>query len=586
MGSNGFMQKKKRFIAKASLASIVFAFAQSPSQISAAENLTKLAELQSQSQSQKVLRIGIGAEPSSLDPQLATGAPARQVFKGLFEGLVVEDSRGSHALPGIAKSWDISPDGLTYTFHLRNSSDTSGNAKWSTGDPITAYDFLESFQRVLSPKFPAQQKAMLYAIRGAEQFASAKDGKEKSSSDFSSVGVKALDASTLEIILERPTPYLLDLIANQYIWDPVPICVFKKNHKEEQFVDGSWARPDNIVTDGPFNLIEFKHAQRIVVEKSASYWNKDAVALNRIELYPISDSNAEEALYRTGKLDITSTLPLSKIDVYLKENPQALQIAPYAGVFFLRFNTKNTNSATPQLADARVRKALALGIDRKSLVRNVTRGGQLPAYTLTYPNLGGYGDGYTSINNEQSNNETNNLAKAKQLLADAGYPDGRGFPQTELLYNTNPNLVAISEALQAMWQKNLGVHIELRNQEFGVLQTAQKTGDYQIARAGWVADYADESSFLDLLTSANPNNMTGWHNAAYDALAAQAHSTVSQSSRNEIYSTMARMVDDEMPVLPIYYMTQVRLVSPNVKNYNPTLFDSHPLKDISLQAQK
>jgi len=536
------LNELNRFVAGASLAFILSTLPQ-----------TLVAKSESESNSQ-TLRMGIGGEPSSLDPQLATGAPARQVFKGLFEGLVVESTSGEYIKPGIAKSWSVSPDKLTYTFHLRN------DAKWSNGDKITADDFLASYKRVLSPKFPAQQKQMFYMIENAERFVS---GKE---TNFANVGIHKKDDLTLELKLERPTPYFLNLIANQYVWDVVPEKVFEKNKNAAAMSDGSWARPENIVTDGPFELSELKHDQRITLEKSKNYWDKDSVKLDKVELYPISDSGAEELLYRTGKLDITSTLPLSKIDKYRRENLAALHMSPYAGIFFLRLNT-----TTPQLSDKRVREALYLAIDRDALVQKVMNGGQSPAYTLTYPSFAGY--------NLTSSGKLD-VEKARKLLADAGYENGVGFPPTELVYNTNPNVAAISEAIQAMWLQNLGVHINLRNEELAVFQTDVKNKNYQIARGGWTADYDDQLSFLEIFRSDNPNNMTGWSNKEYDSLLTQARKTTDSADRNLIYSKMERILIDEVPVLPIDYMTQVRLINPRVKNYNSNMFDSHPLKEI------
>ncbi|HEX2853813.1 MAG TPA: peptide ABC transporter substrate-binding protein [Opitutaceae bacterium] len=501
----------------------------------------------------QIFHASNGTEPQDLDPQAITGVPEHKLMMALFEGLASEDPTDLHPVPAIAESWDISPDGLVYTFHLR------ANARWSNGDTITADDFLQSYKRILTPTFASEYAYLIYNfVKGAQEF---HKGELK---DFSQVGFKAPDARTLVVTLKNPTPYLLKIIASHYAWTPVPVKVVAKYGAVDQRRTG-WTKVANIVTSGPFILKSWQPNKKIIVARNPLYWDAKTVKLDEIHFYPIDDIPTEERMFRTGQLHMTYELPLAKIDAYRKDYPESLRIDPWLGVYFYRCNVTRV-----PLNDKRVRKALALAIDRESLVKNVTRGDERPAYTVSVPGTAGY---------QPRSKITGDLAEAKRLMAEAGYPDGKGCPPIELLYNTQNNHRIIAEAIQAMWRKNLGVEITLRNEEWKVyLDMQHDTHDFTLQRAGWIADYVDPHVFLEIWETGGGNNDTLWGSPEYDKLLHQALAAKNDTERYEIYQKMDAILADEVPVIPIYHYTRVHAVSPKVKGYHPTLLDNHPYK--------
>lgn len=505
----------------------------------------------------QVLRIGNGTEPQDLDPQAITGVPEHKLMMALFEGLASEDPKDLHPVPGIASSWDISADGLTYTFHLRP------NAKWSDGSVITADDFIQSYKRMLTPQFASEYAYLIY-----DYVVGAKEYYEGKLTDFARVGFRAPDAQTLVVTLKSPTPYLMKIIASHYAWTPVPVKVIAQYGPVDRKRTG-WTRPGRLVSNGPFLLKEWTPNQKIVVARNPHYWDAATVKLDEIHFFPTEDIPTEERMFRTGQLHKTNELPNAKIDVYRKEYPESLHLEPYLGVYFYRINV-----AKPPFTDKRVRKALALAIDRESVVKNITRGGQQPAYAVSYPGTAGY--------SPRAKLE-GGIAEAKRLLAEAGYPDGKGFPEAELLYNTNENHRAIAEAIQQMWRRNLGIEVRLLNQEWKVYLDSQHTKNFMLQRAGWIADYVDPHVFLEIWVSGNGNNDTNWSNAAYDKLFQQALTAKTDAERYEIYQQMDAILVDEVPVIPIYHYTRVYAMSPKVKGHHPTLLDNHPYKYLWLE---
>ena len=504
----------------------------------------------------QVLRIGNGTEPQDLDPHIVTGVPEHRILMALFEGLVTENPKDLSPEPGVAEKWEISPDGLVYTFHFRP------DLKWSDGTPLTAGTFVRSYQRMLTPSLAAEYAYLLHFVRNAKYY---NEGKLK---DFSQVGFKAVDDRTLVVTLNSPTPFLLKILASHYSWYPVPIHVIEKfgglNRKGT-----AWTRPENIVSNGAFQLKEWRQQQNLVVERNPQYWDRAIVKLDEIHFLPVENQDTEERMFRTGQLDMTNELPLAKTDVYKKANPDALRIDPYLGVYFYRIN--NTQ---PPLNDKRVRRALALAIDRDSLVKNVVRGGQAPAYGLTYPGTAGYAPA-AKLNGT--------VEDAKRLLAEAGYPNGQGFPKVDLLYNTSQNHRVIAEAIQQMWRRNLGIEIGLRNEEWKVYLDSQDNLAYGLQRAGWIADYVDPHVFLEIWGSDNLNNDTGFKNADYDALLKQALSARTEEERYALYQKMDAILVEEVPVIPIYFYTKVAAMNPKVKGFHPTLLDNHPFKYVYLE---
>ncbi len=516
---------------------------------------------------EQVFHKGNGAEPQDLDPAIVTGVTEHHIIMSLLEGLVIEDPKDLHPIPGVAEKWDISAEGTVYTFHLRK------NAKWSNGATVTAKDFLESYKRILTPTLASQYAYMHFVVKNAEKF---NEGKLK---DFSQVGYKVLDDYTFEITLEAPTPYLLSLMCHTS-WFPVHVpTVAKFGDAYQRITSGAdgksgaqgnkWTRPGNFVGNGPFQLEEWRENEVIVVKKSPTYWDAASVKLAAIHFHAIESQETEEREFRAGNLHVTETLPLAKIDVYKKNNPELLRIDPYLGNYFYRINTTK-----PPLNDKRVRRALAMAIDRDAIVKFVTKGGQLPANSLVPPDTAGF-TGAARVPTD--------FTAAKKLLADAGFPDGKGLPPIELLYNTQEAHKIIAEAIQQMWKKNLGIEVKLLNQEWKVYLDSQRTLNYQICRAGWIGDYPDPNTFMDMFVTGGGNNETGWSNAEYDRLIREAGLTGDQKKRYELFQKAEAILMDECPIIPIYFYTHVHLQRPNLKGWYPTILDNHPYKFVWLE---
>lgn len=495
-----------------------------------------------------VLNYGNGTEPQDLDPQLVTGVPENKIINALFEGLVAEGPTGADTVPGVAARWEISPDGLVYTFFLRP------DAKWSNGDPVTAQDFLASFRRILTPSLAAEYAYKLYVVAGAEDFSRGK------LTDFTQVGFSAPDPLTLRFKLHSPAPFLMEALKH-YSWFPVHLPTLAK-FGDPTRRGSAWTRPENLVGNGPFILKEWRANQRITVTRSPTYWDRTAVKLETINFFPTESIDTEERMFRTGQLDRTNELPNTKIDTYKRDFAASYRQDPYYGVYFFRVNVTR-----PPLNDPRVRRALALALDRESLVKNVTRGGQTPAYNFCPPS-----PQFTS-----QARIAGDLAEARRLLAEAGFPAGRGFPKVSLLYNTSENHRAIAEAVQQMWRRQLGVEIVLTNQEWKVYLDSQDTLSYDLARAGWIADYTDPNTFMDMWTKGGGNNDTGWSHPGYEDLLQRSCAATNDADRFALYQQMEKILAEELPIIPVYFYTRVFAVNPKLR-YVPNAIDNRNWK--------
>ncbi len=494
--------------------------------------------------------------PQDLDPQAVLGIPEHRILMALFEGLVAQDPRDLHPVPGLAESWDISPDGLVYTFHLRPG------LRWSNGDPLTAGDFIRSYRRILAPAFASEYAYSIYQyVRGAEAYCSGR------LTDFSRVGFRSPDRRTLQVTLKHPAPYLLKVIASNPSWDAVPVEVIARFGPVDR-KGNAWTRPGNLVGSGPFELRSWKPDQKIVLRRNPFYWDAAHVRLDEIDFFPVEDPAVEERMFRDGQLDVTNDLPFGKIDVYRRDHPGELHVEPWLGVYYYVCNVRR-----PPLNDPRVRRALALSIDRGQIVRDVTRGGQRPAYSVSYPGNAGY---------VPRARLAFDLAEARRLLAAAGFPGGRGFPGLSLLFNTDSQHRQIAEAVQAMWRRNLGIEITLRNQEWKVYLDAMQSHDFQLVRLGSIADYADPQVFLENWESHNENDYAQWSDPRYDRLFQDALAARGNAERYAIFQKMDAILVDQCPVIPIYDYTRTYAMSPRVRGWWPTLLDDHPWKYVYL----
>lgn len=484
----------------------------------------------------QVFRYALEAEPATLDPAKSTAIPESLVELQIFEGLTRLDVHDQPA-PGAAESWDVSPDGLTYIFHLRQ------NAKWSNGDPVTAQHFEFAWKRALNPDFASENAYMLFPVKNARAY-----NERKAEAD--QVGVRTVDALTLEVTLEQPTAYFLSLAAFHAFY-PV----------HQPTVD---AAPDNwaansktLIGNGPFKITNWSHSNKIEFSKNEHYWDAAAVKLAKMD-WPISDSQTTRlALMENRQVDMMVEPPVVEHDRLSQTG--LLKISPYLGVYYYVFNTREAPFDHPK-----VRQAFALSINREALINNVVKGGKQPAYAWVPPGLRNPVSG-RDFREEGGNYAAENSVLAKQLLAEAGYPGSQGLPPVTILFNTGEMHKAIAEAVQEMWKQNLGIGVTITNQESKVFLEARSSGQFQLARASWIGDYADPMTFMDVFKDAG--NDAGYHNAAYNRLIAEAQSTLDQQRRMAAMHEAEKLLFDDAVIIPIYYTTQPYLVQPYVKGY-------------------
>ena len=504
-----------------------------------------------------ILYWGNGQEPEDLDPHITTGVPESFIQEALFEPLVNSRPDTLEPAPGVAEYWQISADNITYTFHL------NPEARWSNGDPLTADDFVWSYWRAMHPKLGNKYAYMYNPIKNATRYLNGQ------LSDFNQVGIKALNKHTLQIQLEQPTPYFLGLLSHHSHY---PVHRGAIEAHGAPWIRGShWTRPGNMVTNGAFRLSDWRLFQSVVVEKNPYYHKADLVSINGIHFLPTENITTEERMFRAGQLHFTNDLPLNKAETYRNSASEKLVNNPYLGTYFYRLNTTR-----PPLDNAKVRRALALAIDRQSLVKNVTKQGETPAYTITPPGTAGYfADSTISYDPDQ----------ARTLLSEAGYPNGEGFQPLEVLYNTSENHRKIAVALQQMWKKELNITINLRNEDWKVYLDSQSRGEYDISRASWIGDYLDPNTFLDLWIKDGGNNRTGWHNSEYENLVLkQATTAINQQQRYALLRRAEQILLNEMPVIPLYTYASKHLVHPALKGFTANLLDRPFFSQMHLQS--
>ena len=482
-------------------------------------------------------------ELQSLDPGNIEGVPEHRIYMALFEGLVSYDPATLDPVPGLAKSWSVSDDGLTWTFNLRKSN-------WSDGTPITAQTVVDSWIRFLSPELAA-----VYAylpgmiIKGAAEYNSGDAGAD-------TVAIRALDDYTFQFELTGPAPYALGMLTH-YAFAVVPM------HVIEEYGD-KWTRPENFVSNGPYTLASLEPHEKIVLEKSATYWDKDAVKIDKIIAYPIEDENTSLNMYKQGDLDWIMTVPDAQLDE-MKLDPTYVTNATFI-TYYYQFNMTKA-----PYNDARVRKALSMAINRQELVDKVTRGGQFPAFGLTpplanYPKVVAFKEDFDA---------------AKALLAKAGFPNGEGFPKATILYNTSEGHKKIAEYVQQKWKEVLNIDVEIENQEWATYLDNKQNQNFDIARAGWQGDYIDPNTFLtDLLYSTAGNNDGRYNNSKYDALLDEAATLPEGKARYDVLRQAEELaIGTDMAIMPFYYYSTANWIDTNVwGGWTPTVLDVHPWK--------
>jgi len=504
----------------------------------------------------QTLHRSLSADVAELDPHLVTGLPEIAVVTALFEGLIGENPHDLSPVPGVAERWEISDDGLRYTFHLR------ADARWSNGAPLTAEDFLASYRRVLSPRLGADYASSLFLVQNAQAY-------HRGLCDFADVGFAAPNPRTFVITLDHPVSHFLALLT-QPVWFPVYLPALEKTGQPD-LRGNPWIRPENFVGNGAFVLSEWKPDRHIIVERNPQYWDVRSVRLAAIHFHPSSSVEAEEHAFRAGQVHLTESLPLSKIEPYARDHPELLHVAPFLDTYFYRLNVTR-----PILNEVKVRRALSLAIDREAIVR-LTAGRQRVATSFTPPGLAGYTPPAAVCYD---------AAAARTLLAEAGYEAGRGLPTFELLINSSGNHRIIAEAVQAMWQRELGLCVSIVNMEQKTLLSQRRALDYQILRSDWAGDYLDPMTFLEIFSSTSGNNHTGWSSADYDSLLHRAARTQDAATRYALLARAEEILLREAPIIPIYSYTTVRLISPSVRGWYPTLLDRHPYKHLWLEGER
>ncbi len=513
-----------------------------------------------ETQVQKATRAGIlimgnSADPKSFDPQVVTGVLENNIMRALFEGLVRADPAVDLATPTGAAS-SVTPDSsfTKWTVVLRP------DGKWSDGKPVTAEDFAFSYERILSPDLGAKYASMLYFMEGAEDFNLGK------TTDFSEVGFKIIDPLRFVITLRGPTPFFPEILKH-YTWFPVP------KHKVLEYGDiatigNQWSRPENLVGNGPFQMKSFKRNAHIEVERNPHYWESSKLSLNGIRFLPITNVFTEARMFRDGQLHLTYTAPPEVIDHMARIDPTALRQEPYLGTVLYRFNTTRK-----PLTDSRVRRALSLAIDRAAITKTVFRGFE-PAHGMTPP-MGDYSPPRgTSFDPKE----------AQRLLAEAGFKDGKGFPRLNLLIVSRETTATLAAAVQAMWRENLGIEVEIQNKEWTAYLLATQNLEYDIVSGGWIGDYIDPLTFLEMWAPGNGNNNTGWASEGFAKKLAEALSASSPEDRFKVLQQAEEILLEDAPIAPIAWWGKNYLLSQDVKGWDPLLLDNHPYTAVRLSA--
>ncbi len=488
-------------------------------------------------------------EPKTIDPALNT--EGGNVPRAIFDCLTKLNKDGN-PVPGCTEALpEISADGLTYTFKIRK------DAKWQDGKDLVAKDFVYSFLRVLKPETGSQYATEFYYIKNAKPYNEGTGNKED-------VGLRAIDDKTLEITLESPIAYFTELVS-MFIYAPVREDVVTINGSDTSDV---WSRdPKTCITNGPFKLKEWISKDKIVVEKNENWYGAKDVKLTEIDFKMIEEASTAIAAFQNNEIDFTDTVPA--VDVPSLKEKGECQILPQISVNYLSINlTDKLKSISPEAYEAlqkkEVRQALSYAIDRQSIVDKVTQNGEKPA--LAFVPYGVKDDKGQDFH-DKDYFQDNNIAKAKELLAQAGYPDGKGFPTITLTYQTDQIYKLVIEAIQEMWNKNLGINIELATEEWKVYQVTRKEKNFMIGRNTWIGDYMDPNTFLELLSSSNGNNHSGYNNSKYDELINNCRVEPDKAKRISMFREAESIIMDDMPIIPIYYFTDPVAIKPYVKGF-------------------
>jgi ABC-type oligopeptide transport system substrate-binding subunit len=498
----------------------------------------------------QVLIIGNQSEPRSLDPHKTAGVPEANIMLNLYDCLTTYDPKTAEPIPCLATSWEHNADSSVWTFHLRQ------NATWTDGKPLTADDFVYSWRRITDPDTASPYANLLYYVKNGEAL---NNGDLK---DLTQLGVRALDPYTLEVTMERPTAFFISMTPH-YAFTAVP------RQAIEAWGD-QWVTPEHNVSSGPFRLVKRAAYDRIILDKWSGHWDAANVTLTRVIFLPIDEQNTAVNLYKANELYGLAgggqTVPTSFVKA-LRPKKDFYVSAEY-GTYYYSLNVKRKPFDNPL-----VRRALNLAIDKQAICEKYLGAGQVPAYNWVPPGTPGYP--YPDAPHYDPE-------LARKLLAEAGYPGGKGFPKIEIFFNTLESHRQIAELVQRMWKEQLNIPVDLNNQEWQVFQATRERREFDVARDGWIADYLDCNTFLDLYQTDTLNNHPGWLDPQYTKLMEQANSDPDPQHRLDLLAKAEAILLDQMPVIPLYYYASVKLKKPFVDGWYDNPLDQHPMKFISI----
>lgn len=507
---------------------------------------------------EQVLTLSVGSEPPTIDPALATDTTSGAIINNVFEGLTSRDGEGQ-TVPGVAQEWEVSEDGLTYTFHLRE------DAVWSNGDPVTASDFEYAWKRVLDPATTAQYASIMYVVEGAEAY-------NTGEGEADAVGVTAVDDTTLEVKLNAPSPYFEELVAH-YTFMPAHQATAEANE------DWAMGAGEDFITNGAFLLESWNHNSDYTLIANENYWDAENVALDQVNVQVIESEATANSEWQAGTLDYLGApygvVSLDAIDLYRNEG--ILQTQPYAGIYWYKVNTTDE-----VMSNVNIRKALGLAIDRQALIDNVLKGEQQAALGYVPPTMEGFDTDRGYFTDAAFESAQEHLATG---LEELGMSDASEL-QIEIAINTSEAHSAVAQFIQEGWRTNLGVEATIRNSEWQVYLDEMSTLSYQVGRMGWIADYNDPNTFLDMYRTADTgNNDTGWENEEFKTLIDEAAKEQDTAARSQLLVDAEAVMIEDFPVIPIYYYTNNYVVKDTVQNMKPDPLGNINLKYVSITAE-
>ncbi|UHS64179.1 peptide ABC transporter substrate-binding protein [Agrobacterium vaccinii] len=502
-----------------------------------------------------VLHRGNAGEPQTLDQAQTSINIEAFILKDLYEGLTIYDAAGK-IVPGAAESWTLSDDGTVYTFKIR------ADAKWSDGSPVTAEDFVFSFKRVEDPKTAAKYANILYPIKNAEKL-------NKGEGKLDDLGIKAVDEKTLEITLERPTPFFLELLAHQTAL-PVSKASVEKNGAD-------FVKPGVMVSNGAYTLQSHVPNDSLIVVKNPNHWDAANTKIDKVIFYPIDDQAASVRRFEAKEMDLAFNFSADQLERLKKSYGEQVHVSPTLATYYYTFDTREA-----PYSDVRVRRALSMSVDRDFLAKEIYSGSQVPAYSMVPPGMDSYGEPAKA--DFASMSQLDREDEALKLMKEAGYGEGAKPLSIEIRYNTNPNHERVATAIADMWKTTFGANVSLVNLDvashYGYLQEG---GKYNVARAGWVADYADAENFLNLSVSSNTTfNYSKFNNAEFDALMKKSYDEKDPAARSKLLHDAEAILMKEQPVAPLLTQADLWLVSNRVKGWEDNAANEHLSRFLSV----